>query len=155
MGLRGSGNTNSIAWGDYNNDGCLDQLAGNDTQPKRVYKNNGDGTFTPIWASAETGNTYSVAWGDFDNDGCLDMLMGNANQGIRVYKNNGGDAFSSVWTAGEPEAQSVAWGDYDNDGYLDQLIGNSNSQATAYIEITATVHLPPHGHLRKRTTHIR
>jgi len=37
--------TSAVAWGDYDNDGYLDQLVGNSGQANRVYRNNRDGTF--------------------------------------------------------------------------------------------------------------
>ncbi|MFA5859593.1 MAG: FG-GAP-like repeat-containing protein, partial [Elusimicrobiota bacterium] len=114
----------SVAWGDYDNDGDLDQLAGKNGY-NRVYRNNGDGTFTNTWTSSENEQTQSVAWGDYDNDGDLDQLIGNVGQVKRIYRNNGTGTFTSVWTSAETgNTSSVAWGDYDNDGDLDQLVGN-------------------------------
>jgi parallel beta-helix repeat protein len=126
-------NTYSVAWGDYDNDGDLDQLIGNGGQPNRIYRNNGDGTWTLSWTAPITEYTCSAAWGDYDNDGDLDQLIGNSGQPNRVYRNNGDGTFTSVWTSLETEfTQNVAWGDYDNDGYLDQLIGNYGQANRVY-----------------------
>ncbi|MEW6536893.1 MAG: FG-GAP-like repeat-containing protein, partial [Candidatus Auribacterota bacterium] len=127
-------NTTAIAWGDYDNDGFLDQLVGNDFGYNRVYHNNGSGTFTPVWTAAVAERTQSVAWGDYDNDGDLDMLIGNySNEPNRIYCNDGNGTFTSVWTAEVAEKTlSVAWGDYDNDGDLDILVGNENQANRVY-----------------------
>jgi hypothetical protein len=87
----------SAAWGDYDNDGDLDILvsgldASNNKQ-LRVYKNNGDGTFspTPMNVAGLNNGLYnsSVAWGDYDNDGGLDILVSGLdasnNKQLRVY----------------------------------------------------------------------
>ena len=70
-----SDDTYSICFGDYDNDGDLDILAGNSRpylgQPNRLYSNNGDGTFTLVWSSPESDDTYSICFGDYDNDGDL------------------------------------------------------------------------------------
>ena len=77
--------TESIAWGDFNGDGLLDLVAGNNGA-KRVYKNTGSGTFTSVWTSADTDATRSIAWGDFNGDGLLDLAAGNYQQAKRVYQ---------------------------------------------------------------------
>jgi len=130
----------SVAWGDYDNDGDLDILLtgldNDDIRVSKVYRNNGNGTFTDIGAGLTGVNRGSVAWGDYDNDGDLDILLtGQDNDDIRVskvYRNDGGTfeedtAASDVLTG--VSHSSVAWGDYDNDGDLDILLtgwGNSS-----------------------------
>jgi hypothetical protein len=85
----------SAAWGDYDNDGDLDIfLTGfkSGDGVSKIYKNNGDGSFTEqtsiylagVWNS-------SVAWADYDNDGDLDILLtGITSNGriSKIYKNN-------------------------------------------------------------------
>ena len=121
----------SVAWGDYNNDGNLDIiLAGNTDSEKvsKIYKNNGDETFSEQTSISLTG-VYdgSVVWGDYNNDGTLDILLtGYTGNDIisKIYKNNGDGTFSeqkSIYLTGMASS-SVAWGDYDNDGDLDILL---------------------------------
>jgi hypothetical protein len=91
-GLQGAW-ASSAAWGDYDNDGDLDVLlAGTGSVYfSRIYKNNGDATFTDINAGLPPVFDGSVAWADFDNDGDLDVLL--TGKGInelrtRIYVNN-------------------------------------------------------------------
>ena len=119
----------SAAWGDYDNDGDLDILLTGDTgsgRISRVYRNDGEDTFTDIGAGLPGVYYSSVAWGDYDNDGDLDILLtGDTGSGYisRVYRNDGADTFTDI-VAGLPGVarSSVAWGDYDNDGDLDILL---------------------------------
>jgi len=120
----------SVAWGDYDNDGNLDFLLTgteyNSGQIAKLYRNNGDGTFTS--GISLTGVNYSsAAWGDYDNDGDLDILItgNNGSGGItKIYKNLGNGIFEDQSSVGilPVEGSSAAWGDYDNDGNLDILI---------------------------------
>ena len=117
----------SVAWGDYDNDGNLDILLTGETNSGRmskIYRNNGDNTFTEQTSISLTGvGSGSVVWGDYDNDGYLDILLTGASSGptSKVYHNNSDNTFTeqtsiqlwNVWGG------SVAWVDYDNDGYLD------------------------------------
>ena len=45
-------------------------------QVSKIYRNNGDNTFTEQTSISLTGVCNgSVAWGDYDNDGDLDILL--------------------------------------------------------------------------------
>ncbi len=122
----------SVAWGDYDNDGDLDILlsgmADTGGPISKVYRNDGDATFTDIAAGLVALETSSVAWGDYDSDGDLDILLtgeGYTYTGIVsvVYRNDGGGAFTDIGAGlSGVYAGSVAWGDYDNDGDLDILL---------------------------------
>ena len=119
----------SVAWGDYDNDGDLDILLTGSTFSaivSRVYRNNGDDTFTDINAGLAPVWESSIAWGDYDNDGDLDILLVGDDETVtvsRIYRNDGSDTFTDI-SAALPQVKNggVAWGDYDNDGDLDVLI---------------------------------
>ena len=121
----------AVAWGDYDNDGKLDILLSGDTGGftgfSEIYRNNGDGTFTPIDAGLIGFSDASAAFGDYNNDGKLDVLLsgisGDAGVCSKVYRNNGNGTFTSVGGSMPGAAYgSAAWGDYDNDGDLDFLV---------------------------------
>jgi predicted nucleotidyltransferase len=127
--------TSSVAWGDYDNDGDLDILLTGDTGSEpvsKIYRNNGDNTFTEQTSIALHGvGSSSVAWGDYDNDGDLDILLtGSSSSGYvsKIYRNNGENTFTEqtgISLTGVHNG-SAEWGDYDNDGDLDILLtGNT------------------------------
>lgn len=122
----------SVSWGDYDNDGDLDLLVTGSKRSEfgyitKVYKNNGDGTFTDINAVLTDVWMSSAEWGDYNNDDYLDILLTGSAGGIekitKVYRNNGDDTFTDI-NAGLPGIckSSIDWGDYDNDGDLDILL---------------------------------
>jgi len=124
----------SIAWGDYNNDNYIDILLTGKSDNgliSKLYKNNGDETFTEQVSINLTGvSSSSVAWGDYNNDNNLDILltgMSSAGQVSKIYKNNGDETFAeqvSINLTGV-SSSSVAWGDYNNDNNLDILLTGS------------------------------
>ncbi|MFH2049392.1 MAG: FG-GAP-like repeat-containing protein, partial [bacterium] len=132
----------SVAWGDYDNDGDLDILLTEqtniNTRVSKIYRNNGDNSFTEQTGISLTGVGYgSVAWGDYDNDGDLDILLTGYTDGStyvsKIYSNNGDNSFTEqtgISLTGVRNS-SVAWGDYDNDGDLDILLTGEFSSGYA------------------------
>jgi hypothetical protein len=121
----------SCNWGDYNNDGKIDLFVsgdGNSGAISKLYKNNGNETFTEVAGTPFTGvSNSSSAWGDYNNDGFIDLILcgQNANTTItKLYKNKGDGTFVEVINTGIDKVYSgsIAWGDYNNDGRLDVLI---------------------------------
>jgi len=139
--------TGGVAVFDYNNDGLLDLYFTNGAHlpdvdksdsrfHNRLYRNNGDGSFTDVTAHAGVaGSRYAigVAVADYDNDGYQDLLVTGAN-GYQLFHNNGNSTFTDVTAhAGlahtHPEladafSAAAGWFDYDNDGHLDLIIIN-------------------------------
>ena len=74
------GHGHGAAWGDYDNDGLLDLYVANYGN-SRLFRNNGDETFTAVTAAAGVADpapdyrTTGAVWGDYDGDGWLDLLI--------------------------------------------------------------------------------
>jgi len=133
----------SVVWGDYNNDGFLDILVTglSESGPfSKIYRNNGDGTFTAKTNISLVGVAQgSVVWGDYKNDGFLDILITGdtgSQRVAKIYRNNGDETFTEqtgLYLPGIANG-SVAWGDYNNDGYLDILLtGSTNSERVSKV----------------------
>jgi hypothetical protein len=139
--------TGGVAIFDYNNDGLLDVFFTNGaeipslekTNPaywNRLYRNNGDGTFTDVTEAAGVkgvGYSMGVAAGDYDHDGFVDLYVTGVNYN-QLLHNNGDGTFTDVTAkagvggslAGKGKGWSVTagWFDYNNDGRLDLLVIN-------------------------------
>src|SRR5208337_4277079 len=102
----------------------------------RLFRNNGDGTFTDVTEKAGlagTGYDTGVAVGDYDNDGFEDLFVAGVYRNT-LYHNNGDGTFTDVTEkAGlaRPDKQfgplwsvAAAWVDVDNDGLLDLFVVN-------------------------------
>jgi enediyne biosynthesis protein E4 len=94
----------------------------------RLYRNNGDGTFTDVTEAAGVrGYSYGqgVAVADYDNDGRPDLYVTNFDRNI-LYHNNGNGTFTDVTeksgTAGDGWSTGALFVDYDRDGFLDLIV---------------------------------
>ena len=127
---------------DYNGDSWPDIFLSNDTQPNKLYRNNGNGTFT------EEGMQAGVAYGedgvargamgvdaaDYDHCGRPHLLIGNfANQMLGLYHNEGKGFFvdeAPSSTVGRSSLLSLTFAafffDYDLDGWDDILAANGH-----------------------------
>ncbi|MFP4523686.1 MAG: DUF2341 domain-containing protein, partial [Candidatus Woesearchaeota archaeon] len=59
----------SVGVGDFDGDGFLDFVSGNDADPYRLFLGDGAGGFSLNWSSSVSDDTESVVVGDFDGDG--------------------------------------------------------------------------------------
>ena len=65
-------------WGDYDNDGDQDLYLSNYAAENRLYRNNGDGTFTDVARElgvTEPDESFPTWFWDYDNDGWLDLFV--------------------------------------------------------------------------------
>ncbi len=125
----------SIAWGDYDNDGDQDLFLTNDG-PNALFRNDGGDVFVDVTAEAGvTGAGFSVgaAFGDLDNDGDLDLYVVTFGAGPDLlFRNDGplGPTRAYVFTEIATEAgidqtvssRPVALLDFDRDGLLDIFV---------------------------------
>ncbi|MEP7074203.1 MAG: CRTAC1 family protein [Acidobacteriota bacterium] len=127
---------------DVNDDGWQDLLVVNDSTPKQLYINKGDGTFEESGypsgiALNENGREQAgmgVAVGDYNNDGRVDFYITNfSDDSNTLYRNDGDANFTDVTfqaDLGEATIPFLGWGasfiDFDNDGWKDILVANGH-----------------------------
>ncbi|MGA8027008.1 MAG: CRTAC1 family protein [Bryobacteraceae bacterium] len=140
-----------VALFDYNNDGLTDvffvngssfQILADPRLPRtssRLFRNNGDGTFTDVTADSGLKNEgwgVGVTVGDYDNDGYRDVFITNFGTNA-LFHNNGDGTFTNVTREAGLEggnwSTGCAWGDYDRDGRLDLYVSRYVDFDTARI----------------------
>jgi hypothetical protein len=131
-----------VALIDYDNDGLLDLFAANDTQPNRLYRNKGDGTFTDVAVTAGVAfNEAGVARAgmgvdaaDYDGSGRQSLVIGNfSNEMMALYTNEGNGLFideAPTSTVGKASLLTLTFAcfffDVDLDGRLDIFAANGH-----------------------------
>jgi hypothetical protein len=124
-----------VIWADLNNTGRPDIYIANDSTPKYLYQNQGNGTFKEIGlqsgtAVSEDGSeqaSMGIAVGDYDHSGRPSLSVTNfSDENDLLYRNEGKWNFKEVsYPSGIalPSLPFVKWGtafvDLDNDGWLD------------------------------------
>ena len=150
-----------VAVFDYNNDGWPDLFVANDTEPNKLYKNNGNGTFTDEALTAgvafsEAGTARAgmgVDTADYDDSGREGIVIGNfTNESMALYHNDGTGLFTDEAGAsgiGKMSAQSLTFAtfffDYDLDGLPDIFAANGHvSDDIAVVQPQVKYAQPPH-----------
>ena len=132
----------SSAFVHVDDDKLLDLIVVNDSTPKQLYINKGNGTFEEIGypsgvALNENGREQAgmgLAVGDYDNDGRVDFHITNFSDDSNVlYHNDGDKNFTDITFQaglGEVSIPFLGWGtsfiDYDNDGWPDLFVVNGH-----------------------------
>jgi len=133
----------SLAWGDYDNDGDEDLFLSTDGQ-NRLMRNDGNDIFTDV--SNQVGltqviHTTGCAFGDFDNDGDLDLFVVavGATDLDLLYENLGAasnysfqlvpDRTSNITNIASVRGMSLL--DYNRDNLLDIYV-NANGKDIVY-----------------------
>jgi len=131
-----------IAILDANNDGWLDVLVSNDTQPNKLYVNKKNGTFeeraVPAGIAFSEDGVARAGMGvdaaDFDHSGAASLIITNfSNQMLSLYHNEGNGLFvdeAPSSEVGRATLLTLGFGcfffDYDNDGWLDILVADGH-----------------------------
>ncbi len=145
---------------DVDNDGWLDIYLTVNDKGNRLYRNNGNLTFTDLTAASGAGyNGRAMAAGffDYDKDGDVDLyLVHDYKQANHLFQNDGAGRFTNVaqqaGVAFAGDGMGVDFGDYDNDGWLDMYITNyhksllyRNNGNGTFSDVTSAAHLPAVG----------
>src|SRR2546427_4413433 len=146
---------------DYDLDGWPDVFIANDTQPNKLYHNNGDGTFkeTAVTAGVAFSEDGAARAGmgadaaDYDNSGLPSLVVTNFSQEmVGLYRNEGHGFFideAPRSEIGKSSRLTLGFGcfffDVDLDGRLDLLVANGHiDESIRRIESHISYAEPPH-----------
>jgi hypothetical protein len=136
-----------INWVDFDNDGDADLSLSTYQGRFRLYKNDGNFSFSEIAAisgfpDAEN-ETFGHSWGDYNRDGWLDVYICNYDYFDTditnyLYRNNGDGSFSDVsLETGTDNGSNFSFigvfGDYNNDGWSDLFVINDRTYSRDYM----------------------
>jgi hypothetical protein len=168
-GVAAPGWASSAVWFDYDNDGRLDLFVcrfadfdrARDTycgqpekherhycvprafppMPSRLFRNNGDGTFTDVSVESGIAEHRGKAWGvvatDINNDGRMDLFVSNDTAPNFLFVNRGNGKFEEIAEpagvayseAGKPRSgMGLDSADFNQDGWMDLFVSNLDKE---------------------------
>jgi hypothetical protein len=145
------------AWIDFDNDGFPDLFVNNLGGTAKLYRNNGNGTFTDVTVRMGIAGPLKGfacwAW-DYDNDGWPDIFATSFDRSLedvvngllgrphgrsssKLYRNLKGKGFKDVTKEVGLDmvfsTMGCNFGDFDNDGYLDMYLGTGDPDLSTLV----------------------
>lgn len=124
-----TGRSLGVSFFDYDLDGDQDLYVVDEYTIDHLFRNERNGAFTEVSASAKLFKTDGMGLdiADYDNDGDFDIYIGDYYHDP-LLRNNGDGTFTNVATQSGIDNDGVGWGinfmDYDNDGDKDLYVIN-------------------------------
>ncbi|MEM7205160.1 MAG: CRTAC1 family protein [Planctomycetota bacterium] len=150
-GTAGAGTTLAVTWTDFDDDGDVDLMVGNDfgsaVEPNRLYRNDGPGATPGAWLLTEVSAAIGadigtfcmgIAPGDIDRDLDLDDYYTSIGRNF-LLRYDGAAGYVDITTqtgtentfdptTSSPQLKAIGWGcgffDFDQDGWLDLYVVN-------------------------------
>jgi hypothetical protein len=146
---------------DFDGDGWLDLFVANDTQPNKLFRNKGDGSFVDVGVRAGVAFSESgvaragmgVDAADYNGSGRPSLVVGNfASEMMALYRNEGTGLFvdeAPSSTIGQVSALSLTFAcfffDYDLDGLPDIFAANGHvADDIEAVQARVKYAQPPH-----------
>lgn len=155
IGFQNLKENNGVSVADFDGDYDLDVFVvsvwkdevGNEATKSKLYKNNGNGSFTDVTVGSGLENLlptedldatydnflglkgykFGAFWGDYDNDGDPDIFFTYLSK-VQLFENLGNGKFkevtesSGITKLNDCENTGAVWFDYDNDSFLDLYV---------------------------------
>lgn len=141
-GLKFIGKNYGAAIADFNRDGYDDIFAFSQQAPCRLYRNNGNGTFTDVAAAvgvAFNGTPNVAGWVDINNDGLLDLFIGNREGFNVLYLGvEDGTFIEHTFLSGllnGSNVKAVLFADVNLDGNIDIYLARLNMENILYLNM--------------------
>lgn len=148
-GIEITGESKSINWIDFDNDGDYDISINADGSGMHLFQNDGSFVFEDVTNAAgiisdSTHIGYGHSWCDFDKDGDLDLHVAYYNTFVgvdvynRLYRNDGNLNFTDVTIQAGLSTEMAptfvsGWFDYNNDGWPDLMWMNDRDGWGNYL----------------------
>ena len=156
-GVENSRFTKAVSWGDYNNDGFPDLYVSNLNSKNRLYRNEGNLTFTDVALEVrvtEPSASFPAWFWDVNNDGNLDIFAAayevsidtvgaqyltgiHSGQTAKLYLGDGQGGFTESarqWNLNFAEQPMGSnFGDINNDGFPDFYLGTGYPEYEALM----------------------